>query len=91
MDIEELKKKLNAVVNNAPEEERAKTLFHIMASTIPSKLVPDVMFALANIPFGTKEGKLAFDNLPETPEELAIITMQSVARAHLDELKNGRH
>lgn len=38
-----------------------------------------------------KTGVLKPDQIPDTPEELAVITMWTVAKASLNALKNGRN
>lgn len=86
-----LKDELMAAVESVPKGEQLTVLFNLMAATIPPMLVPEVMFALASVAIAAKTGVLEPDHIPDSPEELAVIAMQTVARANLDALKNGRN
>lgn len=90
-DAKLLKDELMAAVKSVPKGEQLTVLFNLMAATIPPMLVPEVMFALASVAIAAKTGVLKPDHIPDTPEELAVVTMRTVARASLDELKNGRN
>ena len=86
-----LKDELMAAVESVPKSEQLMALFNLMAATIPSSLVPEVMFALASVAIAVKTGELKPDQIPDTPEELAVFTMRTVAKARLNALKNGRN
>lgn len=90
-DVKALRDEMMAALEGTPKDEQLKMLFHMMASTIPQRLVPEVMFALASVAIAAKTGELEPEHIPDIPEELAIITMKTVARARLDKLKNGRN
>lgn len=90
-DAKLLKDELMAAVKSVPKDKQLVVLFNLMAATIPSPLVPEVMLALANVAIAAKTGVLKPDQIPDTPEELAVITMRTVAKANLDALKNGRN
>lgn len=84
-----LRDEMMAAIESTPKDERIKTLFYLMATTIPQQLVPEVMFVLASVAIAVKTGELKPDQIPDIPEELAVVAMRTIARASLDELKNG--
>lgn len=88
LDAKSLKEEV-ATVEGTPKDERFKVLFNLMAAVIPPPLVPEVMFVLARVAIAAKTGELKPDQIPDIPEELAVVAMRTVARASLDELKNG--
>lgn len=91
LDTKLLKDELMGAVKSVSKGEQLTVLFNLMAATIPPMLVPEVMFALASVAVAAKTGVLKPEHIPDTPKELAVVTMRTVARANLAALKNGRN
>jgi hypothetical protein len=86
-----LKDELMAAGESVPKGEQLTVLFDSMAVTIPPVLAPEVILALASVAIAVKTGVLKPDHIPDIPEELAVVTMRTVAKACLNTLKNDRN